>query len=43
MKILYTSGPLTLYDYVNYNQFVANFDMACKTIQRVSVPKFEVI
>ena len=26
------------HDYANYDQFVPNFDMACKTIQHVSVP-----
>ena len=28
-------------DYVNYDQFAPNFDMACKTMQHVSVPNLK--
>ena len=29
------------HDNANYDKFVPNFDMACKTIQRVSVPNLK--
>ena len=29
------------HDYANYDQFAPNFDMACKTIQHVSVPNLK--
>ena len=29
------------HDYANYDQFVPNFDMACKTIQHLSVPNLK--
>ena len=29
------------HDYANYDQFAPNFDMVCKTVQRVSVPNLK--
>ena len=31
------------HDHANHDQFAPNFDTACKTIQRVSVPNFTLL